>query len=81
MGYAMFDLLTVAMICASTVPQPECRRHTASDVMTSPAATPFQCLMQGQTMVAGGLAATLPEGAYIKIVCERRRTETAQVER
>ncbi len=70
----MADLLTVAMICASTVPHPDCSRVTALDVIVSPADTPFLCLMQGQTLAANSLGVTLSDGQYLKVACERRRT-------
>lgn len=68
----MSQFISVILICASTVPVPECSRATARDVMTTRAASQFECLMQGQTIVAGtAMASYLSEGNYLKVVCER----------
>ena len=72
----MPDLLTVALICASAIPQPDCSRATALDVIVSLADTPFQCLMQGQTLAASALGSSLSDGRYLRIACERRRAAT-----
>jgi hypothetical protein len=67
----MPDLLAVMLICASTVPHASCDRASAMDVMVRRASTPIECLMNGQTMVAGtALDGTLGQGSYLKIVCE-----------
>ena len=67
----MSDLLTVALICASTLQAHHCSRSTALDVVVSPARTALDCALGGQAMVAGtGLASG--EGVYLKISCERR---------
>jgi hypothetical protein len=70
----MSTLLTVALICAATTQVGDCTRDTAIDVVTSPASTPFECIMQGQTIIASGLGASLQDGAYLKVSCSRRRT-------
>jgi hypothetical protein len=72
----MATLLTVALICAATVPQPECNRETALDVIVSPAGTPFQCLMQGQTLAASAFTSTFSDGRYLRVTCEHRRAST-----
>jgi hypothetical protein len=76
----MSDLLAVVLICASTIPQSGCDRTTAEDVMTMPAATPFECLSRGQSIVAGGsLREALQANTYLKVVCERRGIATAKL--
>jgi hypothetical protein len=68
----MPDLLAVMLICASTVPHASCDRATATDIMVRRASTLFECLMNGQTMVAGtAFDGILAKGSYLKIVCER----------
>lgn len=51
---------------------------TALDVITAPANTPMECFMGAQTMAA---RAGLPGGdhRYLKIACERRRTNAGSV--
>ncbi|GBU16578.1 MULTISPECIES: hypothetical protein [Methylobacterium] len=68
----MPELLSVALVCASTLLAKDCSRDTAHDVIVSPARTPMECLMHGQTVAA---AAGLPgdDAHYLKITCERRR--------
>jgi hypothetical protein len=67
----MPDLLAVTLICASTIPHASCDRASATDVMVRRASTLFECLMNGQTMVAWtALDGTLGQGSYLKIVCE-----------
>jgi hypothetical protein len=74
----MPDLLAVMLVCASTIPQPSCDRTTATDVLVTPATTPFDCAMRSQAMMAGGaLADSLKEGSYLKILCERSSKRTA----
>ncbi len=67
----MSELLIVALICASTLAAGDCRRDTALDVVTAPASGPMDCMMRGQTMIAGGALAE-QEGTYLKVACERR---------
>jgi hypothetical protein len=70
------DLLTVALVCASTLAPADCTRETALDVIVAPARSPVECLIRGQTTVAAtGLASG--EGTYVKVSCERRRIVTA----
>jgi hypothetical protein len=65
------DLLTVALVCASTLAPADCTRETVA-----PARSPVECLIRGQTTVAAtGLASG--EGTYVKVSCERRRIVTA----
>jgi hypothetical protein len=67
----MSDLLTVALICASTLPAPECSRDTALDVVVMASASPMECLLGGQAKIAGLGLASSPD-VYVKIRCERR---------
>lgn len=70
----MSELLSVALVCAGTLLARDCSRDTALDVIIAPARTPMECMMHGQSMAAstwvdGG------EARYLKITCERRRTD------
>ncbi|WP_046865686.1 hypothetical protein [Microvirga massiliensis] len=68
----MPHLLAVMLICASTVPHASCNRASATDVMVRRASSVFECLMNGQTLVAGtAFDGILGQGNYLKIVCER----------
>lgn len=72
----MSDLLTVALICASTLPAPDCSRETALDVVVAPARSVMDCALGGQAMIArAGLAAS-PD-VYVKIRCDRRAVTAA----
>ena len=68
----MNSILVVALVCASAVPQPDCTRENALDVITGPAHTLQECLVQGPVLAA---AAGHGEGGgvYVKTRCERRR--------
>ena len=74
----MSDLLSVALVCAGTLLAGDCSRETALDVIIAPANTPMECFMHAQTMAA---QAGFPGGdhRYLKIACERRRTEAMPV--
>jgi hypothetical protein len=72
----MSDLLTVALICASTVPAPDCSRETALDVVVSPARSAMECALGGQAMIAASGLASSPD-LYVKIRCDRRGVATA----
>lgn len=67
----MNSILVVALICASSVQASDCTRETAMDVITAPAHTLQECLVQGPTIAAsagrGGEA-----GTYVKTRCEQR---------
>jgi hypothetical protein len=76
----MSELLTVALVCASLVSAAECSRDNALDVIVTPAQSPMQCLMQGQTILAQTGIASAPD-VYVKISCERRRVAAAQLGR
>lgn len=68
----MNEVLVVALICASSVQAPDCSRETALDVITAPAHSLQECLIQGPTMAAGaGLGGE--KNTYVKTRCERRR--------
>lgn len=76
----MSELLSVALVCAGTLLAKDCSRETALDVIVSPARTPMECMIHGQTMAA---AAGLPggESRYLKIVCERRHADLRRLRR
>ncbi|MGU3537669.1 hypothetical protein [Methylobacterium sp. A54F] len=68
----MNQILVIALVCASSVQAPDCSRETALDVITGPAHTLQECLIQGPVLAAnaghgGG------EGSYVKTRCEQRR--------
>lgn len=64
-------ITVVALICASSVQAPDCTRDTALDVVTAPAHTLQECLIQGPTIAAGsGRAAE--KDTYVKTRCEQR---------
>ncbi len=67
----MSDLVTVALICASTVPMPSCSRETALDVIVMPSQSVMECAMGGQARVASLGLASGPD-VYVKIRCDRR---------
>lgn len=68
----MNTIIVVALICAASIPQPDCSRETALDVITGPAHTLQECLIQGPVLAAnaghGG-----DGGSYVKTRCEQRR--------
>jgi hypothetical protein len=67
----------LALICAATIPRPDCQPVTALEVIVGPDATNgVSCLFQTQAFVAH-LARTrpVPEGHYVKVVCARDRAE------
>ncbi|WP_298962510.1 hypothetical protein [uncultured Methylobacterium sp.] len=72
----MAGLLTVALICASTVLAQDCTRDTALDVIVAPAASEMTCLMQGETLAASSQALRGPD-RYLKVSCERRKVRSA----
>ncbi|WP_264049595.1 hypothetical protein [Methylobacterium flocculans] len=76
----MSELLSVALICASTLMAKDCARDTALDVIVSPVRTPMECLMHGQAVAA---ATGLPggEGRYLKVTCERRHADLRHLRR
>ena len=70
----MPELLSVALICATSLVAQDCSRDTALDVIVSPAHSPMECLLNAQAIAAH---AGLPGGTdrYLKIACEHRRTD------
>lgn len=66
---------TLILVCATALPQHDCTRDTAVDVVAGPASpSPFGCLVSGQSMLAGTtLGPELGEGRYLKVVCDRRQ--------
>ncbi|GJE61168.1 hypothetical protein [Methylobacterium trifolii] len=68
----MNEILVVALICASSVQAPDCDRATASDVLTGPAHSLQECLLQGPILAANaGLGSS--KDSYVKTRCEQRR--------
>lgn len=68
----MNQILVVALVCASTVQAPDCTRDTALNVITGPAHSLQECLLQGPILAVhsghdGG------DGSYVKTRCEQRR--------
>lgn len=68
----MNQILVVALVCASSVQAPDCTRDTALDVITGPAHSLQECLLQGPILAVhsghGGV-----DGNYVKTRCEQRR--------
>jgi hypothetical protein len=66
---------TVILVCATAMPQHDCTRDTAVDVVAGPTSpSPFGCLISGQSMLAStALGPGLGEGRYLKVVCDRQR--------
>jgi hypothetical protein len=75
------ELLAVVLICATSVPPSDCSRDNAIDVVTMPAATAYDCMALGQSVVAGGaLSSVVGDDAYLTVRCQRRGTAAADVE-
>ncbi|AYO84495.1 MULTISPECIES: hypothetical protein [Methylobacterium] len=68
----MNQILVVALICAANVQAPDCSRETALDVITGPAHTLQECLIQGPVLAAN-TGFTGENGAYVKTRCEQKR--------
>lgn len=68
----MNPILVVALVCASAVQAPDCSRETALDIITGPAHTLQECLMQGPVLAANAGRGNEP-GTYVKTRCEPRR--------
>ncbi|KQP03519.1 MAG: hypothetical protein Q7T93_02655 [Methylobacterium sp.] len=68
----MNPVLVVALICASTVQAPDCSRETALDIITGPAHTLQECLMQGPVLAANAGHGN-DRDTYVKTRCEPRR--------
>ena len=68
----MNAIVVVALICASSVQVQDCSRENALDVVTGPAHTLQECLIQGPVLAAN---AGLGNGkdSYVKTRCEPRR--------
>ncbi len=67
----MNPVLVVALVCASTVQAPDCSRETALDIITGPAHTLQECLMQGPVLAANSGHAD--PNTYVKTRCEQRK--------
>ena len=68
----MNTILVVALVCAASVQAPDCSRETALDVITGPAHSLQECLIQGPVLAAGA-AHGGADGTYVKTRCEPRR--------
>ncbi|WP_336489962.1 hypothetical protein [Methylobacterium nigriterrae] len=68
----MNQILIVALVCASSVQAPDCSRETALDVITGPAHTLQECLVQGPVLAANAGHGD-DKGSYVKTRCEVRR--------
>lgn len=68
----MNPIIVVALVCASTVQAPDCTRETALDVITGPAHTLQECLIQGPVLAASA-GHGIDKGSYVKTRCEPRR--------
>ena len=68
---------TLILVCATAMPQRDCTRDTAVDVVAGPvASSPLGCGISGQSMLAStALGPELGEGRYLKVVCDRRHDE------
>jgi hypothetical protein len=72
------QLLAVALVCATSTPAQACDRTTAIDVVVSRLATPIECAMRGQTMIAGSpLGDQVGRETYVKVICERQKSVAA----
>ena len=69
----MTALLALVLVCAADVPAEACSRETAIDVLVSPANSPMECLITGQSLAASAGLLGAPN-RYLKIACERRRS-------
>ncbi|MDR6288589.1 MULTISPECIES: hypothetical protein [Inquilinus] len=70
---------TVILVCAAALPQRDCNRDTAVDVVAGPAASsPLGCGFGGQAMLAStALGPELGEGRYLKVLCiDRQRAQS-----
>ncbi|KQP48988.1 ribosomal protein S27 [Methylobacterium sp. Leaf399] len=68
----MNTIIVVALICAANLPQPDCTRETALDVITGPAHSLQECLLQGPILAASA-GHSGDAGRYVKTRCEQRR--------
>ncbi len=67
----MNQIIVVALICAKSVSAPDCTRETAIDVVTGPAHTLQECLLQGP-VIAANSGIEIAKDSYVKTRCERR---------
>lgn len=68
----MNQIVVVALICAKSVSAPDCTRETAIDVVTGPAHTLQECLVQGP-VIAANSGIEIAKDSYVKTRCEQRR--------
>ncbi len=70
----MSELLAVALVCSAALAAQDCSRSSALDVIVSPAHTPMECFMHGQSMAASTWSGE-GEPRYVKVTCERRHAD------
>ncbi len=70
----MNPILVVALVCAASVPMPDCSRETALDVIIGPAHTLQECLIQGPVLAASSGHGSEPN-TYVKTRCEQRKAQ------
>ncbi|OWJ67801.1 hypothetical protein [Inquilinus limosus] len=65
---------TLILVCATAMPQHDCTRDTAVDVVAGPVApSPLGCGFAGPAMLAStALGPGLGKGRYLKVVCDQR---------
>lgn len=68
----MNPIVVVALVCAASVPQPDCTRENALDVIVGPAHTLQECLLQGPVLAASS-GHRDEKDVYVKTRCEQRR--------
>ncbi len=67
------QILVVALICANSIQASDCTRDNALDVITAPAHSLQECMIQGPTMAAYAGHEGTSKDTYIKTRCEPRR--------
>ena len=65
----MNGLLAVALVCAASIPGPDCSRDNALDMVVQPVALMTECQKVGQVLASH---LSLQPGEYHKVACERR---------
>lgn len=66
------SVLVVALICSSSIQAPDCNRDNALDIVTSPAHSLQECMLQGP-MTAASSGRAGEKDTYVKTRCEPRR--------
>lgn len=65
-------ILVVALICSASIQASDCSRDNALDIITAPAHSLQECMLQGPTMAAGAGRGGEVGSTYVKTRCERR---------